>query len=246
LLVSQADRQICARTDLVEHDRAVSRDGAEDAVAERPKPSEEVVEPDLREAKRVTRHESVDRALRDYWEPPSNARSRFVHACHVEVRIDCVEETSPKRARIIGVGSPLGDDAAGLEVARRLAAAAPENVDVIASDRPGAGLVDLLEGAEEVLIVDAVRSGAPAGTLHELSLEDVAANGIRLASSHAFGVAEALALARELGRLPPRVRVLGIETSPEAGLPNEFGATVGGAIDRATVRAREWAARVRR
>jgi hydrogenase maturation protease len=194
----------------------------------------------------VTRHESLDRRTRDYWEARSNARSRFVREYDVEAKIDRVDKTSPKRARIIGVGSPLGDDAAGLEVARRIAAAPPENVDVIASDRPGAGLVDLLEGAEDVLIVDAVRSGAPAGTLHELSLDDVAARGIRLASSHAFGVPEALALARELGRLPPRVRVLAIEASAVADASSELGETIRGAIDRATGRAREWAARLPR
>jgi hydrogenase maturation protease len=169
-----------------------------------------------------------------------------VHECDIEGTIDRVEGTLPKRARIIGIGSPLGDDAAGLEVASRIAAAPPQNVDVIASDRPGVGLVDLLEGADDVLIVDAVRSGAPVGTLHEVSLEDVAAKGIRHASSHAFGVAEALALARELGRLPPRVCVLGIETSATADAPTELGDTIRGAIDRATARAREWAARLPR
>jgi hydrogenase maturation protease len=150
------------------------------------------------------------------------------------------------RARIIGVGSPLGDDSAGLEVARRLAAAPPDEVDVVASDRPGAGLLDLLEGAEDVLIVDAVRSGAPAGTLHELSLDDALAKGVRLASSHALGVAEALALARELGRLPPRVRVLGIETTGGTPSQTEVSETIRPAVDRATARAREWASRLGR
>src|SRR5512144_2472155 len=110
-----------------------------------------------------------------------------------------VSDFAAKRARIIGVGSPFGDDAAGLEVVRRLAARPPQNVDLVEADRPGADIVHLVEEADDVLIVDAVRSGAPPGTLHELSLDEVAARGVRLASSHALGVAEALALARELG-----------------------------------------------
>jgi hydrogenase maturation protease len=53
--------------------------------------------------------------------------------------------------RIIGIGSPFGDDAVGLEVARILAGSQPRDCEVIASDRPGMALVDLLDGAEAVI-----------------------------------------------------------------------------------------------
>ena len=68
--------------------------------------------------------------------------------------------------RIIGIGSPFGDDRAGLEVAVRMAAAPPDGVEVIVADRPGTDLVGMLRGAEAVIVVDAVRSNAPAGAVH--------------------------------------------------------------------------------
>jgi hydrogenase maturation protease len=75
--------------------------------------------------------------------------------------------------RIIGIGSPFGDDAVGLEVARRLAEAPPPNCDVVAADRPGTDLIELLRDIQGAILVDAVRSGAPPGTLHELSFDEL-------------------------------------------------------------------------
>jgi len=61
-------------------------------------------------------------------------------------------------------------------------------------------------------VVDAVCTGAPAGTLHHVDVRDgPLPRDLRLASTHAVGVADALELGRALGRGPRRVVVLGIE-----------------------------------
>ena len=59
------------------------------------------------------------------------------------------------------------------------------------------------------MLVDAVASGAPPGTLHrfDASEDAVPARTFR-SSTHAIGIAEAIELARALGRLPRRVRRL--------------------------------------
>ena len=66
----------------------------------------------------------------------------------VHLVFDTFSETRDQTAliRIIGIGSPFGDDAAGLEIARVLAEAPPPNCEVIVADRPGMALVDLMEG----------------------------------------------------------------------------------------------------
>jgi hydrogenase maturation protease len=60
--------------------------------------------------------------------------------------------------------------------------------------------------------VDAVESGAAPGTLHRF---DAGAGpipaGVFRSSTHAFGVGDAVELARVLGRLPGRVVVYGVE-----------------------------------
>lgn len=115
--------------------------------------------------------------------------------------------------RLIGIGAPFGDDAVGLEVARQIAAQPPPECDVVVADRPGAGLIDLLEGMEAVILVDAVRSGAPPGTVHKLSFAQLARHGGHFVSSHELGVAASVQLARSLGRLPARGGLLGIEVA---------------------------------
>lgn len=151
------------------------------------------------------------------------------------------ESKTDPMVSIIGIGSPFGDDAAGLEAARRLSAAPPAGVTVVCADRPGAGLLDFLEVANAAILIDATRSGAPPGTLHDVDLRRAGTLVSRLVSSHEIGVAEALELARALGRSPRRGRFLGIEAPREGALRAGLSAPVEQCVDRAVARARHWA-----
>ena len=114
---------------------------------------------------------------------------------------------------VIGVGNPWrGDDGAGLEVARRLERVAPAGTRVIRHEGDGTGLLELWRDAREVVVVDAARSGAVPGTLHRLdACRAPLPAAVLRSSTHAFGVAEAIELARALGRLPLRLEVDAIE-----------------------------------
>jgi hydrogenase maturation protease len=114
---------------------------------------------------------------------------------------------------VIGVGNEWGrDDAAGLEVARRLRGAAALDVRIDEHEGEPAGLIDAWSGAQEAIVVDAVSSGADPGAIHRLDAgrAPLPANRFR-ASTHALGVADAVELARSLDRLPARLVVYGIE-----------------------------------
>jgi hydrogenase maturation protease len=123
------------------------------------------------------------------------------------------------QVRIIGIGSPLGDDRAGWEAAAMLDAVLPREfagrgrVAVEILDRPGARLVDRLNGAETLIIVDAAKSGGVPGSIYRFSAKQLGAmpGGV---SSHGFGVAQALSLAGALGADLRRVTVYGIEVDP--------------------------------
>jgi hydrogenase maturation protease len=143
--------------------------------------------------------------------------------------------------RIIAIGAPLGDDAVGLEVGRRLAAAPPPGCDVRVRERPGLALIDDLAGATSVLLIDAVQSGGRPGEIVDI---DLRANDLRQASvntsSHGIGVAEAIVLASALGKLPPGLRLLGIEVATPRGGGN-FSPEVAASLDDLESRARAWA-----
>jgi hydrogenase maturation protease len=118
------------------------------------------------------------------------------------------------RVLVIGVGNDgRGDDAAGLVVVRRLAGRVGPSVSLVEAGPDLTSLLDAWQGASAVVVVDAMTSGAAPGTLRRFDAAWVPlpARAFRATSSHAFGVAEIIELARALGRLPPRVVVYGIE-----------------------------------
>ena len=114
-----------------------------------------------------------------------------------------------------------GDDAVGLLAARRIRERVGGHVDVIEAESAGVELLELMAGAEAVLMIDSARSGQAPGTIHRL---DASAGPIAPElfprSTHAIGVGEALELARTLGMLPNKVIVYGIEAGDtEVGHP---------------------------
>jgi hydrogenase maturation protease len=114
------------------------------------------------------------------------------------------------RRLVIGVGNPMrGDDGAGPEVARRVT-----SVEGYRGATGSYELMDVWEGADEVIIVDAARSGSEPGTIHRFDAQDgPLPAGVIGASTHSIGVAEVIEMARSLERLPERLFVYGIEIS---------------------------------
>jgi hydrogenase maturation protease len=139
--------------------------------------------------------------------------------------------------RIIGIGNDYRrDDAAGLEVVRRLKELGAEPAALAEHAGESVGLLEAWTGAAAVILVDAVSSGAPPGTLHRLEAgrDPLPARYFR-GSTHAFSPADAVELGRALGRLPPRVIVYGIEGrefDAGAGLSQEVARAVGEAAEQ--------------
>ena len=141
--------------------------------------------------------------------------------------------------RVIGLGNPMRhDDGAGIAVARGLKARLPTGLDVAEVDGSALAVIGAFAGAGEVLMVDAVAApGVPPGTI----LDDLA-EGLPMraaawggASSHGLGLLSALALARELGRLPARLKLVGIvgsDFSMGEGLSPDVARAVVDLVDR--------------
>jgi hydrogenase maturation protease len=124
---------------------------------------------------------------------------------------------------VIGIGNPdRGDDAVGRIVARRLKMRRLAGVRVVEHDGESAGLLDCLSSAESAYMIDACMTGELPGTINRL---DVAATELpQIAfgcSTHGMGLAQAIELARALGRLPRRCVVYAIE-----GRTYEIGAVL--------------------
>jgi hydrogenase maturation protease len=87
-------------------------------------------------------------------------------------------------------------------------------VTAIEHEGDAAALVEAWTGADHVVVVDAAVSGAAPGTVHRFDAraEPLPARSLR-SSTHGFGVADAVELARALGRLPPRLDVYAVEAA---------------------------------
>jgi len=109
--------------------------------------------------------------------------------------------------RVIGIGAEdRGDDAAGIEVVRRL-----KTVDAVACLGGSLDVIDLWEGWSDVVIVDAMKSGAELGTVERFDGLCDRLPTKSFVTTHALATSEAIELARVLDRLPPKLTVLGIE-----------------------------------
>ncbi len=128
--------------------------------------------------------------------------------------------SAPSRL-VIGVGhEQRGDDAIGLLVARHLSAGDAlqrcDDLRIVEHDGDGMDLVLLWEGAERVVLIDAVVSGRRASgevERFEAHREPLPTRLFGAHSTHALGVAEAIELARAMETLPSCVVVYGVEAA---------------------------------
>jgi hydrogenase maturation protease len=110
---------------------------------------------------------------------------------------------------VIGIGNEWRqDDGVGRAVARALAGA--PGITVRQVPNAGVDLIDAWGGFSTAILVDAMRSGLPPGSLRCFKWQEMPAGAFGL-TTHAIELRGALQLAQALGRLPARVLVCGIE-----------------------------------
>ena len=114
---------------------------------------------------------------------------------------------------VIGVGNlTRGDDAIGRLVAQALATKYLPEIRVTEVEGEATQLLEAFAGAADVIVIDACRSDAPAGTIHRYDAAQTPIPAdIACISSHGFGLAAALELARTFEQLPHRCIVLAVD-----------------------------------
>jgi hydrogenase maturation protease len=126
------------------------------------------------------------------------------------------------RRVVLGIGNPdRGDDAAGRIVAQHLRGLLPVDIEIIEHDGEGMSLLGQLDGTAAAFLVDASASDAPPGTIRRFDVGAAPMPHLAFGlSTHGFGLAMAIELARTLNQLPPRCIVYAIEgASFEPGAP---------------------------
>ncbi len=140
--------------------------------------------------------------------------------------MDSTQVVTPATPLVIGVGNLFRkDDAAGILAVRRLREKLGDCYPVMEHTGEGVTLMEAWKKFDRVYLVDAVSSGSAPGSIHRV---DAVTTELPVAwfscSTHNFGIAEAVELARTLDQLPPKLVVFGIEGgdfSPGEGLTEE-------------------------
>ena len=145
---------------------------------------------------------------------------------------------------IVGLGNPiLGDDGIGWRVAEAVQADLNDpDVEVLCLSLGGLALMEHLAGYRRVLIVDAMTTGAPPGTLHRMSGREMDELSIQhTASVHDLSLAAALRFGRQMGLLlPEEIQIVGVEALPEFEFGECLSPAVENALPQAVAAVRQW------
>lgn len=115
---------------------------------------------------------------------------------------------------VLGLGNPLmGDDGLGLAVLERLRCEweVPRDVELVDGGTWGMNLLPLIEDAQELILIDAIRTGAEPGTLITLERENLPRYLAHKLSPHQIDLKEVLALAELRGTLSDATVAIGAE-----------------------------------
>src|SRR5262249_40441021 len=131
----------------------------------------------------------------------------------------------PTPIRVIGVGSPMGDDALAWEAVRRVQECIGKESELRSSIgfyriEGGQRLLEILDGQGTLILVDASSSGATPGTIQRFAWPNERIEMLRPGSTHDMRPGEALNLAATLGIAPARVVVFAMEAQSMEPLAN--------------------------
>jgi hydrogenase maturation protease len=138
---------------------------------------------------------------------------------------------------VLGLGNPiLRDDSIGLRVVRAVAPRVEgrDDVEVAEDYHGGLRLMERMVGYDRAIIVDALRSGAPPGSVHSLGPDDIPTQ--HSASTHDLNLPTALQVGRHAGLPLPAtqdVRIIAIEAQDVMDFGEELTPEVEAAIPAA-------------
>ena len=138
---------------------------------------------------------------------------------------------------VLGLGNPLvTDDSVGLRVAAALKPLVADRTGVEVDEDYWGGLrlMERMAGYDRAIVIDAISTGAPPGTIHDLSPGSIPTQ--RSASAHDVNLPTALELGRQAGVPLPgdeNILLVGIEAEDILTFGEECTPAVQAAIPRA-------------
>ncbi len=137
---------------------------------------------------------------------------------------------------VLGLGNTiLSDDGVGVYTARALRGELAGLADIVEAELAGFDLVEMLEGYDRAVIIDAIElDGETPGSVFRLAPDDLRITP-RLASFHDIDIVTALALGKRLGlEMPSEVLIYAVQVEDALTLGEECLPAVEAAIPALT------------
>jgi hydrogenase maturation protease len=119
-----------------------------------------------------------------------------------------------KKTVVLGTGNELfKDEGVGVHVARILQTKLPpssSDVEVI-DGGTSPDIWSLIDGADKLIIIDAVRGGCEPGTIYRFTPQQIVAETGIITSVHQMGILENLSLIELVGSKPGETIIIGVE-----------------------------------
>ena len=119
----------------------------------------------------------------------------------------------PQKTVILGIGNVLlSDEGVGVHVANELTKMdLPPHVSVVEGGTDGFRLLNIVTGADRLIIVDAVKGGDEPGSIYRFDVDEVrnCPSGFKT-SVHQIGILEVIDLSGLIGKTP-HATVIGVE-----------------------------------
>ena len=122
----------------------------------------------------------------------------------------------PRLSRVLVLGAGnilLSDEGIGVRVVEALQRRyrVPEEVEILDGGTCGMDLLDIIAGRDHLILVDAVDTGSPPGTVVRLEGNQIPAVFRTKSSPHQLGLQDVLALLLLLDAAPAHVTVIGVQ-----------------------------------
>ena len=144
-----------------------------------------------------------------------------------------MERPSRPRITVLGVGNILFcDEGLGIRAIEHLERKYhfPDNVELVDGGVLGIHLLGTITKADHLIVIDAIKNGAPPGTFHRLEGDQIPKRILAKNSLHEVDLLEALSLCPAFDKVPETV-ILGIEPYDIESLSLELSPVVRGKLD---------------
>ena len=137
--------------------------------------------------------------------------------------------------KILGAGNYLmADDGVGVHILEKLEQMDRSDVELVNAGVGGLAILDYMEDADDVIIIDAVRGGGgEPGSIYKFTDKELPPANLFMMSLHDLNLVDTLRLGRQIQPelMPNNITIIGIEVERVEGICTDLSPKVQAAID---------------